>query len=137
MSAKFVVPIGDLIVMRNGKRIMLKSLGAYLQPLDPTELVTMGDGVRLLDKRNVESTDGLSLSRVAILKEIEENGAHMSDVFWMQWRAEIVEMEHEGLVETLDVSGYGQLGQTVRTLKLTPKGRLTMLIGSKQTSGKL
>ncbi len=84
-----------------------------------------------------ESTNGLSTPRAILLKEIEENGAHLSDVFWMQWRQEIVEMEHEGLIESLDVSGYGQLGQTVRTLKLTPRGRLTMMIGSRETSGKI
>lgn len=83
-----------------------------------------------LIKANIdESTNGIDANTTEILYEIETNGAHLDDVFWWKYKEEIVKMEHEGLIDPLDTGGYGMLGDAIRTLKLTPKGRLTMMIG--------
>lgn len=92
-------------------------------------LLTIDDSAEE-NKSNIDESDnGVSNIQTQILYEIETNGGNVSDIFWQQYKEEIVEMEHAGLIEPLDVSGYGLIGQTVRTLKLTPKGRLTMMIG--------
>src|SRR3990167_6755771 len=67
----------------------------------------------------------VSPTQAAIMQEIAENPTP-ADAWWMQWRTEVVKLEHMGLVVPLDwshpqVSTAG--GGTVRTLHLTEKGR--------------
>ncbi len=81
----------------------------------------------------------ISPAQAAIMQEIAGNPMP-TDVWWMQWRTEVVLLEHMGLVVPLDwshpqVSTAG--GGTVRTLHLTEKGRALLLAWRKQTAGNL
>lgn len=81
----------------------------------------------------------ISPAQAALLQEIAQRPTP-TDAWWMQWRIEVVRLEHMGLVVPLDwahpqVSTSG--GGTVRTLHLTEKGRELLLAWRKQTGGKL
>jgi len=119
-------------------KIYTDSDGNYVLDL-VTEIHSLHDPKRRasVEKSNIdESQLGQSNFESEILYKIETEGHALSDVYWMQHKNEIHELVRQGLVEQLETSN-GSAGGTTRTLLLTPKGRLKMLVGRKETSGSI
>lgn len=71
-----------------------------------------------------------------LLYTIETNGSQLDPVWYRDRRPQIADLIRQKYVEELSTTHTGA-GGTTRTLKLTPKGRLRLLIGRKETSGSI
>ena len=82
------------------------------------------------------TVEPISKAESDILLEIAENGAHLDDVFWEQFKVEINRLVQWGYAYFTDTSGGGP-GYSQRTVTLTQKGVDALAMWRRETGGRL
>ena len=82
------------------------------------------------------TVEPISKAESDILLNIAENGAHLDDVFWEQFKVEINRLVHRGYAYFTDTSGGGP-GYANRTVTLTQKGVDALAMWRKESGARL